>query len=95
MQNTFSSIPSACRTMKSQLLPSLRRSIANYLLTVFRELRVNFDLNSVVDLKGAVIDPGTTNFGINLAGYTLHSAIHGVRPDIRCIVHIHTPSVVA
>ncbi|CAG0908228.1 unnamed protein product, partial [Cyprideis torosa] len=48
-----------------------------------------------VDLKGAVIDPGTTNFGINLAGYTLHSAIHGVRPDIRCIVHIHTPSVVA
>ncbi|CAG0914649.1 unnamed protein product [Notodromas monacha] len=48
-----------------------------------------------VDLQGNVIDPGTTNFGINMAGYTLHSAIHAARPGIRCIIHIHSPSVVA
>jgi adducin len=48
-----------------------------------------------VDLQGNVVDPGTTNFGINMAGYTLHSAIHAARPDLRCVIHIHSPSVVA
>ncbi|CAG0890263.1 unnamed protein product [Darwinula stevensoni] len=48
-----------------------------------------------VDMQGNVIDPGTTNFGINLAGFMLHSSIHAARPDIKCILHLHTPSVVA
>ncbi|VDL86304.1 unnamed protein product, partial [Nippostrongylus brasiliensis] len=29
------------------------------------------------------------------AGYTLHSAIHAARPDLRCVVHLHVPSVAA
>lgn len=44
---------------------------------------------------GNIIDPGSTTYGINRAGYTLHSAIHKARPDIKCIVHLHTPSVAA
>ncbi|MCL4137813.1 UNVERIFIED_CONTAM: hypothetical protein GTU68_060658 [Idotea baltica] len=48
-----------------------------------------------VDMQGNIVDPGSTNFGVNVAGFLLHSAIHAQRPDIRCIVHIHHPAVVA
>ena len=44
---------------------------------------------------GNMIDPGSTTYGINRAGYTLHSAIHKARPDIKCIIHLHTPAVAA
>ena len=48
-----------------------------------------------VDMLGQIVDPGTTTFGPNLAGFTLHSAIHNCRPDAKCVVHVHTPGVVA
>ncbi|KAK7109301.1 hypothetical protein V1264_013365 [Littorina saxatilis] len=48
-----------------------------------------------VDVRGEVVDCGTTGLGINKAAFTLHSAIHQARPDIRCIIHLHTPSAVA
>ena len=48
-----------------------------------------------VDMQGNVVDGGSTNFGVNTAGFTLHSAIHAARPDIKCIIHTHTPAVVA
>ncbi|XP_038150906.1 alpha-adducin isoform X2 [Cyprinodon tularosa] len=43
-----------------------------------------------IDLQGEIIDRGSTNLGVNQAGFTLHSAIYAARPDIKCIVHIHT-----
>ncbi|XP_062069244.1 alpha-adducin isoform X2 [Lepus europaeus] len=45
-----------------------------------------------VNLQGDVVDRGSTNLGVNQAGFTLHSAIYAARPDVRCIVHIHTPA---
>ena len=48
-----------------------------------------------VDMQGEIVDTGSTTMGINKAGFTLHSAIHQARPDIRCIIHLHTPPVVA
>ena len=42
-----------------------------------------------------MVDPGTTNFGVNIAGFVLHSAIHAARPDAKCVVHIHHPACVA
>ncbi|XP_077334019.1 alpha-adducin isoform X11 [Lithobates pipiens] len=45
-----------------------------------------------VNLQGELIDRGSTNLGVNKAGFTLHSAIYAARPDIKCIVHIHTPA---
>ncbi|CAI2353920.1 unnamed protein product [Caenorhabditis sp. 36 PRJEB53466] len=48
-----------------------------------------------VDLEGNVLDGGSTDFGINQAGYVLHSAIHHGRPDAQCVIHLHHPSVVA
>uniref|UniRef100_H2TSY4 Alpha-adducin n=1 Tax=Takifugu rubripes TaxID=31033 RepID=H2TSY4_TAKRU len=43
-----------------------------------------------LNLQGEIVDRGSTNLGVNPAGFTLHSAIYAGRPDVKCIVHIHT-----
>ena len=48
-----------------------------------------------VNMQGEMVEEGTTNFGVNQAGFLLHSAIHQARPDIKCIVHLHNPNIVA
>jgi len=48
-----------------------------------------------VNMQGEVVEEGTTNFGVNQAGFLLHSALHQARPDVKCIVHLHTPNIVA
>jgi len=48
-----------------------------------------------VNMQGEVVEEGTTNFGVNQAGFLLHSALHQARPDIKCIVHLHNPNIVA
>merc|ERR1711872_762014 len=42
-----------------------------------------------------MVEEGTTNFGVNKAGFIIHSAIHAARPDIKCVIHLHTPNIVA
>lgn len=46
-----------------------------------------------VDLDGNLVDPSP--YPANPAGFALHSAIHGARPDVHCIVHTHTNPVSA
>ncbi|XP_034234626.1 uncharacterized protein LOC117641427 isoform X4 [Thrips palmi] len=48
-----------------------------------------------VDMQGNIVEKGTTNYGVNRDSFQLHSAIHAARPDIKCIIHIHTNSVLA
>ena len=46
-----------------------------------------------VDLDGNILakaDFGALNYGINKAGYVIHSAIHRARHDIDCVIHTHT-----
>ncbi|CAK6955943.1 alpha-adducin isoform X2 [Scomber scombrus] len=45
-----------------------------------------------INIQGEVVDRGSTNLGVNQAGFTLHSAIYAARPDVKCIVHVHTPA---
>ncbi|XP_069488193.1 alpha-adducin-like isoform X11 [Ambystoma mexicanum] len=45
-----------------------------------------------INIQGDIVDRGSTNLGVNQAGFTLHSAIYSARPDIKCAVHIHTPA---
>ncbi|XP_060004809.1 alpha-adducin isoform X3 [Lagenorhynchus albirostris] len=45
-----------------------------------------------VSLQGEAVDRGSTNLGVNQAGFTLHSAIYAARPDAKCVVHVHTPA---
>ena len=43
-----------------------------------------------VDLAGNIIANANPNYGINLPGYVIHSAIHGARHDVACVLHTHT-----
>ena len=46
-----------------------------------------------VDLAGKVLakpDFGALNYGINPAGYVIHSAIHEARPELACVIHTHS-----
>src|SRR5689334_16816405 len=45
-----------------------------------------------VDLDGNVLakpDFGALDYGINRAGYVIHSAIHAARREIACVIHTH------
>lgn len=46
-------------------------------------------------MQGEVVAQGSTTLGMNAPGYTLHSAIHAARPDLHCVIHVHTSDVVA
>ena len=43
-----------------------------------------------IDSKCNVIEKGSTSYGVNKAGFTLHSTIHDSRKDINAILHVHT-----
>ncbi|XP_045927251.1 adducin 3 (gamma) b isoform X2 [Micropterus dolomieu] len=48
-----------------------------------------------VNIIGGVVDQGSTDLGIDHFGFSPHSAIYSMRPDVRCIIHIHTPATAA
>lgn len=48
-----------------------------------------------IDIQGNLIDQGSTNFLFNRAGFNIHASIHRARPDIKAIIHVHYPPVVA
>ncbi|XP_062399105.1 beta-adducin isoform X6 [Sardina pilchardus] len=48
-----------------------------------------------VNILGEVVEKGSTTLGVDLAGFSLHSAIYSARPDVRCLLHLHTPATAA
>ncbi|XP_065602819.1 gamma-adducin isoform X1 [Cyrtonyx montezumae] len=48
-----------------------------------------------VNILGDVVDQGSTTLSIDNAGFSPHVAIYSTRPDVRCIIHIHTPATAA
>ena len=47
-----------------------------------------------VTLDGALVDD-PAGFGINPAGFVIHSAIHRARHDVGCVIHTHTAAGLA
>jgi len=46
-----------------------------------------------VNLAGEILakpDFGALDYGVNRAGYVIHSAIHEARPDVACVIHTHS-----
>jgi ribulose-5-phosphate 4-epimerase/fuculose-1-phosphate aldolase len=43
-----------------------------------------------VDFDGNILSKPDFDYGINRAGYVIHSAIHKARPDVACVIHTHT-----
>ncbi|PNF23549.1 hypothetical protein B7P43_G05606 [Cryptotermes secundus] len=81
----------------NQISARLNQDQEHFLVNPFGMLYHEITASSLVkiDMQGSVVEQGTTNFGIDVAGFMLHSAIHAARPDIKCIIHIRTPSVLA
>ncbi|XP_050754798.1 gamma-adducin isoform X1 [Gymnogyps californianus] len=48
-----------------------------------------------VNILGDVVDQGSTTLSIDNAGFSPHVAIYSTRPDVRCVIHIHTPATAA
>ncbi len=46
-----------------------------------------------VDLDGNIVSEGP--YGINAAGFVIHSAVHGAREDAKFVIHIHSDQGVA
>ena len=42
-----------------------------------------------IDLEGNVLF-NATDYGVNQAGYVIHSAVHSARHDVDCVIHTHT-----
>lgn len=46
-----------------------------------------------VDHDGNILsrpDFGDLNYGVNKAGYVIHSAVHEARPEVACVIHTHS-----
>lgn len=48
-----------------------------------------------VNVLGEVVEQGNTSFPVDTQGFSMHSAIYAARPDVRCIIHLHTPATAA
>ena len=43
-----------------------------------------------INLDGDVILNPNEDYGVNRAGYVIHSAVHGARHDVGCVIHTHS-----
>jgi ribulose-5-phosphate 4-epimerase/fuculose-1-phosphate aldolase len=48
-----------------------------------------------IDLDGKVVQDSGTGYGVNLAGFVIHSAIHRASHHVACVAHTHSPAGMA
>jgi ribulose-5-phosphate 4-epimerase/fuculose-1-phosphate aldolase len=48
-----------------------------------------------IDFDGKVVLDSGTGYGVNLAGFVIHSAVHRARADVGCVIHTHSPAGMA
>jgi ribulose-5-phosphate 4-epimerase/fuculose-1-phosphate aldolase len=48
-----------------------------------------------IDFDGKVVLDSGTGYGVNLAGFVIHSAVHRARHDVDCVIHTHSPAGMA
>lgn len=48
-----------------------------------------------IDFDGNIVDKPPFDYGVNRAGFVIHSAIHRARHEVDCIIHTHTPAGMA
>ncbi|XP_056131398.1 beta-adducin isoform X3 [Lampris incognitus] len=48
-----------------------------------------------VNILGEVVEKGNTSLDVDMEKFSLHSAIYSARPDVRCLLHLHTPATAA
>ncbi len=48
-----------------------------------------------IDFHGNVVLDSGTGYGVNHAGFVIHSAVHRARSDVACVIHTHSPAGMA
>ncbi|XP_011362067.1 gamma-adducin isoform X2 [Pteropus vampyrus] len=48
-----------------------------------------------VNIIGEVVDQGSTNLKVDHTGFSPHAAIYSTRPDVKCVIHIHSLATAA
>lgn len=68
----------------------------HFLINAFGQLWDEISASTLVKvtLEGEIVDD-PAGYGINRAGYVIHSAVHRARPDVECVMHTHTASGIA
>ena len=71
-----------------------------FLINAYGMLYEEITASSLIKLKsdGTILgkpDFGPLDYGINKAGYVIHSAVHAARPDVDCVIHVHTCATMA
>lgn len=64
-------------------------------VTTFLSIICPFLFQVKVNILGDVVDQGSTALSIDSVGFSPHVAIYSTRPDVRCVIHIHTPATAA
>lgn len=66
-----------------------------YLINPFGALFEEITASSLVKVnhRGEVIDG--SGRPVNPTGFTIHGAVHAARPEVECVIHLHTPWGVA
>lgn len=72
-------------------VPGTEHFLINPFGLMYREVKAS---NLVkVDLEGNIL--GHASHPINPAGFIVHAAVHGARPDVGCVIHTHTTTGLA
>jgi ribulose-5-phosphate 4-epimerase/fuculose-1-phosphate aldolase len=48
-----------------------------------------------IDFDGKTVQDSGTGYGVNQAGFVIHSAVHRGRHDVACVAHTHSPAGMA
>jgi len=82
-------------TVYTHLSASVPGEPGHYLINRFGLLFDEVTASNLVkvDLQGRVVDGSGAR--VNPSGFAIHGAVHAARPEVECVIHLHTPSGVA
>lgn len=66
-----------------------------FLINPFGLMFDEITASSLVKVNGDGEILGQSRYGVNKAGFVIHSAVHAGRPDAGCVIHLHTRNGVA
>ncbi len=82
-------------TVYTHLSASVPGESGHYLINPFGALFEEITASNLVkvDLRGRVVDGSGAR--VNPSGFAIHGAVHAARPDVECVIHLHSPWGVA
>lgn len=82
-------------TVYTHLSASVPGEPGHYLINPFGALFEEITASSLVkvDVSGRVVDGSGAR--VNPSGFAIHGAVHAARPEVECVIHLHSPWGVA